>query len=103
ADLADHHDGVGLGVGLEALEAVDEVRPGDRVAADADTRGHADALLLELVQRLVRQRARAADDADVRAIGRRDLGDLTGGDADVALAGADDAGAARPEPAGGWG
>ena len=71
ADLADHHDRVRLGVGLELAQAVDEVRAGHRVAADPDARRHADPLLLELVQRLVGQRARAADDADVgpRAVG----------------------------------
>ena len=68
--------------------------PGHRVAADADARGDADALLLQLVERLVGERARAAHDAD-RA--RPALGDLAGGDADVALAGADDAGAVRAE------
>ena len=50
-------------------------------------------LLLELVERLVRERAGAAHDAD-RTAG---LGDVPGGDADVALAGADDAGAVRAE------
>ena len=38
--------------------------PGHRVAADADAGGLADALLGELVQGLVGERARAADDAD---------------------------------------
>ena len=92
--------GLGLGVGLELAEAVDEVGARHRVAADADARRHADAELLELVQRLVGQRARARDDADVGPAGRRQLGDLAGGDADVALARADDAGAVRAEQAG---
>ena len=61
---------------------------------------HADAELLQLVQRLVGERAGAADDADVRAGGGGQLGDLAGGDADVALAGADDARAVRAEQAG---
>ena len=39
ADLADHHDQLGLGVGLVELEDVDEVGADDRVAADADDRG----------------------------------------------------------------
>ena len=82
ADLADHHDGLGLGVGLERLQAVDEGRARDRVAADAHAGRDADALELQLVQRLVGQGAGAADDAD-RTTG---LGDLAGGDADVALA-----------------
>ena len=67
--------------------------PGHRVAADADAGGDADVLLLELVERLVGERARAAHDADRAAR----LGDVAGGDADVALAGADDARAVRAE------
>ena len=66
---------------------------GDGVAADADAGGHADVLQLQLVERLVGERARAADDAHRAAR----LGDLAGGDADVALAGADDARAVRAE------
>ena len=38
ADLADHDDAFGLRIVLEQLEAVDEVRAVDRVAADADAR-----------------------------------------------------------------
>ena len=49
ADLAEHDHGLGLGVGLEQLEAVDEARAGNRVAADADARRDADALLGQLV------------------------------------------------------
>ena len=46
ADLADQHDLFGLGIVLEHLEHVDEVRAVDRVAADAHARGsaHADEL-----------------------------------------------------------
>ena len=82
ADLADHHHGLGLGVGLERRQAVDEVRAGHRVAADADAGGLADALLGQLVQRLVGERARARHDPD-RPAGQ---GDVARGDADVALA-----------------
>ena len=49
---------------------------------------------LQLVERLVGERAGAAHDADA---GRPGLGDVAGGDADVALAGADDARAVRAE------
>ena len=56
-DLADHHDGLGVGVGLEGLQAVDEAGAGDGVTADAHARGHADVLLLEFVQRLIGQGA----------------------------------------------
>ena len=55
ADLADHHDGPGVGVGLEGGQAVDEAGAGDRVAADAHAGGLAHALLAELVERLVGQ------------------------------------------------
>ncbi len=63
-DLADHHDGLRFGVGLEGLEAVDEARAGDGIATDADAGGAADALLLEFVERLVGEGARPAHDAD---------------------------------------
>ena len=52
------------GSASNALEAVDEAGARHRVAADADAGGDADALLLQLVERLVGERARAADDAD---------------------------------------
>ena len=64
ADLADHDDVLGLRVGLELLEHVDERRADDRVAADADDRRVAEAELRQLVADLVGQRARARDEAD---------------------------------------
>ena len=87
--------GLGVGVRLEGGQAVDEAGAGDRVAADAHAGGLADALLGELVQRLVGEGARAAHDAD-RASGQ---GDVARGDADVALPRRDDAGAVRAEQA----
>ena len=39
ADLADHDDGLGVGVLREQLQDVDERRADERVAADADARG----------------------------------------------------------------
>ena len=62
ADLADHHDRVGLRVFLERLQAVDVRGPDDRVAADADRGGEAD--VAQLVHHLVGQRARLGDQAD---------------------------------------
>ena len=62
ADLADHHDRVGLGVVLERLEAVDVGGADDRVAADAD--GGGEAVLRQLVHHLVGQRARLRHQAD---------------------------------------
>ena len=85
----------GLGVGFEELEAVDEARAGNRVTTDADARRDADALLVQLVERLVRERAGAADDADRTTR----LGDLGGDEADVALADREDAGTVRAEDA----
>src|SRR5205814_9757139 len=93
ADLADHDDGPRLGVGLESGEAVDEAGAGHRVTADTDAGRDADVLLLQLVERLVGERPRPADDPDRAAR----LGDVAGGDADVALPRRDDPRAVRPE------
>src|SRR5581483_2171741 len=96
ADLADHDHGLGVRVGLEPAETVDEARARHRVAADAHAGGLTDARHRQLVEGLVRQRAGAGDDAD-RTTG---LGDLAGGDADVALPGGDDAGTVRADELG---
>src|SRR5579863_3240155 len=56
ADLADHHDGVGLRVLLEGLQAVDVRGPDHRVAADPDRGGEPD--VAQFVHHLVGQRAR---------------------------------------------
>ncbi|CAB4717722.1 unannotated protein [freshwater metagenome] len=93
ANFADHHDGFGVGVGFECFEAIDERSSGNRIATDTDARGDADVLKFEFVQCLVGERAGAAHDAH-RATG---LGDFASGDADVALSGADDAGAVRAQ------
>ena len=45
ADLADHDDRLGLVVGQEELEHVDEVGAVDRIAADADRGGLAEAFV----------------------------------------------------------
>src|SRR5574340_1101406 len=82
ADLADEDDGLGLGVGLEAREAVDEVGAVHRVAADADGGGLAEAERAQLLHRLVGERPRARDDAD-----RARPVDVAGHDPDLALAG----------------
>jgi hypothetical protein len=91
ADLARHHDQLGLRVLLEEPDDVDEARARDRVAADADDRGVAEAGLGQLVADLVGQRARARDDADV-ALGEEARRD----DADVGLARREDAGQFGP-------
>jgi hypothetical protein len=82
ADLAEHDHRLGLRVGFEQLETVDEARTGNRVTADADARRDTESEVRELIERLIGERARTADDAD-RTTGARDLGrDET----DVALA-----------------
>src|SRR5690606_23351509 len=88
ADLADHDDALGLRVVLEQLQAVNEVEALDRVAADADHRGLAEALLGGLVHGFIRQRAGARNDGDLAR-----LVDVARHDADLALARGDDAGA----------
>src|SRR5207245_8761383 len=65
ADFADHHHRLGVGIGFERGEAVDERRPDDRVAADADARRLPQALRRELVNDLVGEGAAARYDADL--------------------------------------
>ena len=92
ADLADHQHGLGLGILLEQREMVEEGRAVDRIAADADRGGDADALGLHLRGGLVAERAGARDDADAAL-----QIDVARHDAEHGLAGADDAGAVRPD------
>src|SRR5829696_2690486 len=94
ADLADHDDRIGLRVVLERREAVDVGGPDHRVAADPDRRREAD--VAQLVHHLVRQRARLGDQPDPSG-----AGDVGGDDAGVRPAGADQAGAVRPDQPGG--
>ena len=65
----------------EDFEAVDEVRAGEGVAADADDEGLAEAGLRGLVHGFVGEGSGAGDDADAAA-----LVDEAGHDADFALA-----------------
>ena len=86
ADLADHDDGIGLGIGLEERERVHEVGADDGIAADADGRALPHAQLRDLVYRLVGQGSGARDDADAsRTV------DVARHDADLAFARRDDA------------
>ena len=64
ADFADDDDAVGVGVVVEHLQQLDEVQSFDRIAADADAGGLADAAAGALPDGFVSQRAGAADDAD---------------------------------------
>src|SRR3546814_17847750 len=68
ADLADHDDRLGGFVGEEKLQHIDEVGAVHRIAADADGSGLSKARSGGLVDRLIGERARTADD-DARALG----------------------------------
>src|SRR5690606_31783746 len=92
ADLADHDDRLRLVVAQEELERVDELGALDRVAADADAGGLAEPRRGRLPDRLVGQRARARDDADMPA-----PVDMARHDADLAGVRRDDAWAVRPD------
>ena len=93
ADFADHDDRLGLGIGEEHLQRVDEFHALDRIAADADRRRLAEAFLRRLEHRLIGKRARARNDADAAA-----LEDIARHDADLAFAGRHHAGAIRARP-----
>ena len=92
ADLAHHQHGVGIGIGLEQQQHVDEAGAVDRVAADADAGALADAQVRELPDAFIGKRPRPADDPDAAR-----LVDIAGHDADLALAGRDDARAIRAD------
>src|ERR1700742_4302479 len=92
ADLADHDDRGGLLIGQEHFQHVDEFGALDRVAADPDRRGLAQSFLRGLEYRLIGQRARTGDDADIA--GPEDVGRH---DADLALARGHHARAVRPD------
>ena len=96
ADLADHQDRLpSAGSPWNSRSSVDERGADDRVAAQPDAGRLAQAQVGQLPDGLVGQRAAAADDADGPG-----LVDVAGHDADLALAGRDDAGAVRPDQPG---
>ena len=88
ADLAHQDHPLRLVIGLEALQAGDEVHALNGVTADADAGALAQAGMGGLEHRLVGQGPGAGDDADLAW-----LMDVAGHDADFALARGDDAGA----------
>ena len=92
ADFADHDDRFRIGSSLKSLMASSEGGADDGIAADADAGRLADPELRQLADGFIRQRARARDDADFAL-----LVDMRGHDADLALAGRDDAGAVRSD------
>src|SRR5439155_11328458 len=76
----------------EQFEDVAEGRTVDRIAANADAGRNADTELLHLRRRFIAKRAGASDDADIAL-----QIDVTRHDAEQRFAGADDAGAIRPD------
>ena len=80
ADLTDDEDGIGVGIVLEELERVDEVRALDGVAADADGSRLTDARVRELECRLIGEGAGARDESNVAG-----LADRAGRDAELGL------------------
>ena len=99
ADFADHDDAVRFRVVVEQFDHVQMRSAVDRIAADADAGGLADAARGQLPDRFVGQRAAARDDADVAL-----FVNVAGRDADaaaavriLAFAGRDDAGTIRPD------
>src|SRR5690606_28759222 len=91
-DLADHDDRFGLRVVLEHFQNVDEVGARDRVTTDTNTAGLTETGVSGLLDRFIGQGAGARHDTDLA----RQV-DVTGHDADLALAGGDHARAVRPD------
>src|SRR5207244_2675627 len=88
ADLADHDNGVRLIVLGEELDRIDEAGANDRVATNTDGCRLTESGIGELLHRLVGQRARARNNPDTAR-----LVDKARHDADLRLAGRNDAGA----------
>ena len=82
------------GVGVEHLQAIDEIEPAHGIAADPDARGLTDAERRELTHRLVGEGARLREHPDGPL-----LVDVPGHDANLAFAGGDDARAVRANEA----
>src|SRR5882724_2184253 len=95
ADLAHHDHRFGLRVVVEHLQNVDVLDAVDRIAADADAGGLAEAELGELADGFISERAGARHDAD-----RPPLVDVPRHDADLDLVRRDDARAVRPDEQG---
>src|SRR5690606_22718620 len=92
-DLTDHHDELGLRVGLERLQRVDVRGADDRVATDADGGGDTD--VPQLVHHLVGQGAGLRHQTDLAG-----SGDVGRDDAGVGLSRRDDARAVRTDDPG---
>ena len=96
ADLTDHDHGLGFRISGEGLEAVDEVGAVDRVTADANDRGLAEADTAQLVDGLVGERPGAGNNTPGAAGGMH----RSRHDADLTLAGGDDTRAVGADEAG---
>src|SRR5204862_5794576 len=92
ADLADHHDRVGLVIRLKQSLRIGMRRADYWVAADADSCRLAKSERRKLADGLVCQRAGPRNDPDPAL-----FMNVSGHDADLALAGRDDAGAVWPD------
>src|SRR6185437_13165556 len=91
-DFADHDDAFRLPIVLEQPQAVDEIESVDRITADADHCGLAQPDIGGLEYRFVGERARTRNNGD-----RTRHVDVPGHDADLALAGRDDARTVRAD------
>src|SRR6185369_13442968 len=95
ADLADHDDRLRVRVGFEQPQDIQVIGAVDRVAADADAGGLAEAQTGQLPDRFVGEGAAPGDNTDLAG-----LVDIARHDADLALAGGDDAGAVGADESG---
>ncbi len=94
ADFADHDDGFGFRVGLEQLQALDEIHAANRITTDTDTSGLSQTQRRSLMHGFIGQRSRTRNDTDLAA-----QVDAAGHDADLALVRRDDARAIRTDHA----
>src|SRR5579885_679911 len=92
ADLADHDDGVRVGIFVEQPQGLGVCGADDGVTADADAGGLPDTKRAQLSHGFISQRSRTGDDSDVPL-----LVNMARHDADLALAGRNDAGTIRAD------
>ena len=95
ANFANHNDGIGFGILVEHTDGIGLGSAVDGIAANADAGALAVAALGELPNGFVGKRSRTGDHSDTAG-----FVDITRHDADLALAGGDDAGAIGTNQAG---
>ena len=95
ANFANHNDRMGLVIVQEHVEDFDEIRAFDRIAANSDAARLAKASRCGLVNRLIGERSRARDHANVTF-----AMDMAGHDPDLAFVRRDDARTVRPHKPG---